>query len=351
MQNWKKILKVICFWLIFIYFFINISYVLRRDSDIKDRFAGFYSLSEDSLDMIIIGSSPVHPSWGASLAYGEYGFTSYPISTNVQQPRMTEFLVSEVLKTQSPEVLVIETRMFMHEQAEYDEHGGVESHIRNVVDNVKYSLDRINFINAMVTEDREAYWFDIMKYHSNWKLIGVDALGYWNNERKSKYKGFLFMPEVKRVELLVDNTKINEREPIPKEQEAVLLNIMKYVNDNNQKVLFVLNPYQISEEECRMANYMEMIIEEAGYEFVNFNRMNEELDLDYNTDFYDTGHMNVLGAEKYTRSLAEILEQDYQLPDHRGDAEYGEWNEAYEIWLEQADTTKQEIYLKIQDEG
>lgn len=339
----KNMIKSGIFLIAFIWLFMNISYVLRQDSDMKDRFAGFYSLKRNSMDMVMIGSSPVHPYYSASLAYGEYGFVSYPIATNVQEPCWTEFLMKEVLETQTPSVIVIETRMFMRSQILFDANEQKEAFVRNVTDNTKYSMNRICAINSLVNENKEVYWFDIIKYHSNWKHTGLNSLKYWGNKNKSIYNGFLFVPTVENLELTVNNKEVSDEQAIPAEQEEILYKIIDYAKEKNQKLAFILAPYVISEEECKMANYMERIVREAGCEYINFNKLNEEMNIDYRTDFYNGGHMNVFGAEKYTTYLGKLLQEKYNLPDHRGDEKYASWDTDYKVWREQAEVTKQEI--------
>ena len=49
------------------------------------------------------------------------------------------------------------------------------AYTRGVTDNMKYSWNRIKTINALVDPDgpepRYTYYFDIFKYHSNWKTM------------------------------------------------------------------------------------------------------------------------------------------------------------------------------------
>ncbi|MFW5676193.1 MAG: hypothetical protein ACOCNL_07930, partial [Acetivibrio ethanolgignens] len=139
------------------------------------------------------------------------------------------------------------------------------------------------------------------------------------------------------------NKEVSDEQAIPAEQEEILYKIIDYAKEKNQKLAFILAPYVISEEECKMANYMERIVREAGCEYINFNKLNEEMNIDYRTDFYNGGHMNVFGAEKYTTYLGKLLQEKYNLPDHRGDEKYASWDTDYKVWREQAEVTKQEI--------
>lgn len=48
-------------------------------SDVKVRTDGFYLEDDNSLDVVFIGSSELYNDFSPSLAYGEYGFTSYTL--------------------------------------------------------------------------------------------------------------------------------------------------------------------------------------------------------------------------------------------------------------------------------
>lgn len=59
-ENRVKIaLQVVCFVVIFLVLLTLVSYMVRTNGDVKDRFAGFYAEKKDSLDIVMIGSSPV----------------------------------------------------------------------------------------------------------------------------------------------------------------------------------------------------------------------------------------------------------------------------------------------------
>ena len=64
------------------------------------------------------------------------------------------------------------------------------------------------------------------------------------------------------------------------------------------------------------------------------------MNLDYQKDFYNTYHMNVYGAEKYTRFVANYLLENYQLNDHRNDDNKDIWQQMYEDFVEEDATTK-----------
>ena len=166
----KQALKAIIFVCLFLFMLRSVTYMIRTNGAIKDIFVGFYAEPEDTIDVVMIGSSPVYPFYAAPQMWGEHGFTAYPLSSNVQQPQAGVYLVEEALKTQNPELFVFELRMYTYTKGEMSYY---TAYTRGVTDNLKYSWNRFKLINALIEEpaERYTYYFDIFKYHSNWKTM------------------------------------------------------------------------------------------------------------------------------------------------------------------------------------
>ncbi len=333
----KYLLRIIVFILIVGWMLVHLTYILRTNGDVKDRYVGFYAEKRDTVDVAVIGSSPVPMCIITPKIYGDMGVTMYPISSNMQRPVATKYLVEEILKTQSPELFIFEMRMW---GARDEDLLGNMAHTREVTDNMKYSVNRIKTINAMVSDpdERYTYYFDIFKYHSNWKTLFL-----WSQFRTLFYeypedlKGYLAETEVGPGELPA--AVADEKMAIPEEQEAYLLDLLDYLDEKNINALFVITPYSVKEEEQKKYNYMADIVESRGYTFLDMNSQLDEIGIDFDTDIRDFGtHLNVLGAQKVTDWLEEYLRQNYiatgkvLTTDHRGDNRYASWDKAYEKW-------------------
>lgn len=195
------------------------------------------------------------------------------------------------------------------------------------------------------------YYFDIMKYHSNWKnCLNAEFLKQGDYEEKSNLKGFLFEPSINEIEKN-DFKSVKDEKPIPTEQEKILRELLSEIKEKNLNALFVVAPFEMNENNHKMSNYMGRIIEEAGYEYLDFNNMYDELGIDFCMDFYNAGHMNIFGAEKYTKWLGHYISENYDLPDHRGDDSYSDWDESYKVWSKQAEETKEAIYKLLEKQG
>ena len=111
-MNRKEACKAISFILIFLLLLVGVSYVVRTNGNVKNRFAGFYAEEKSSIDVLMCGGSTVATSFSPGCMWGEYGFTSYPISSNTQRPKAIRYLLEEAYKYQNPELVLIELRMF-----------------------------------------------------------------------------------------------------------------------------------------------------------------------------------------------------------------------------------------------
>lgn len=348
-RDYKKLLQAAVFVLLFLVILLPVSYMVRTNGDVKDRFAGFYAEKKDSLDVVIIGSSPVFPYYAAPKLWGETGIAMYPLSTNVQRPAAMRYLAQEAAKSQSPALYIFEMRMFTMEEAGLMEN---MAYTRGVTDNLRYSPQRIRTIRGLVPEDdaegRLSYYFDIMKYHTNWKMLALPS--EWANmfyHHSHPLKGYTFRDEVGPQPQPVCGGAKGVL-AMPKEQEAYLRELLAYLQENRQEALFIVSPYGESLEEQQMFNYMADIVEESGYAFLNMNDYYDEIGIVFEEDFADYGsHTNAVGAEKCTDFLKNYLTARYALPDHRGDVSYDSWDKAYELWKTRQDEAARTIRERI----
>lgn len=94
----KQALKAVVFLAVFLWLLVTVTYIIRTNGDVKDRFTGFYAEKENTIDAILVGSSPVYPYYSAPALYGKSGIAAYPLSTNNQRPKAIKYLLKEAQK-------------------------------------------------------------------------------------------------------------------------------------------------------------------------------------------------------------------------------------------------------------
>ena len=354
-MKWDKVrifIQITAFIAIFICSFIAISYMVRTNGDVKDRFSGFYAEKDDTLDIVMIGSSPVFPYYAAPKLWGETGIAMYPLSSNVQRPVAMKYLVQEAEKSQSPGLYIFEMRMFTMEDVGLSEN---MAYTRGVTDNMRYSCLRYKTIQAMVPEDHEegriSFYLDIMKYHTNWKMLIMPS--EWANmtyHKTNPLKGYTFKDEVGPLPM-PDCGGAQGMVRMPAEQETYLKELLDFLRAEGKDALFLVSPYGETLEEQQMYNYMEEIVSSYGYPFLNLNNHYEEIGIAFEEDFADYGsHTNAVGADKCTDFLREYLQEHYVFKDKRGDAVYASWDESYLLWQQENESARKKIRERIANE-
>ena len=328
-----------------LYMLIQLTFVMRHDGDTKERFAGFYAEPKNSIDVLVIGSSAVHPYYSAPLIWEEFNVTSYPLASSSQSPQAIQFLIEEGKKHQNPQVVVIDVRLF---QYPYEDRLSHEVNLHEVIDGLTYSYNRFDMINHMIPDKAKhlEYYFDIIKYHSNWKTgFNKNSFQYVNFNRKSDLKGFIPVATHEYFDVPdFDNSKVS---PIPAASEVVLRSLLEYCQTQDTPIQFILSPSIITQQDIEKHSYIGSIIQEAGFPFLDCNLKYNEIGIDFSRDLYDNNHLNVEGAEKYSKFIGEYLKDTYSLNRIHDTKVTEDWDTAYLAWLDSFSSKKIELENNI----
>lgn len=351
-----NVVKAVVFSLIFLILFCTVSYILRPYSGSASRknLCGFYAEENNSLEVVFLGASSVFSFWEPMEFWEKYGVTSYDFATGTMPPQMMKYCIDEIRKTQSPELIVIDLRTYtLAEKGYYLEHSIAnmdhEVPLRNIVDNLKYSRNRMKMIQECVPDnyDKLPYYIDLIKYHTEWsRIFDQQSLSYGTNSSHDYLKGFKMVDDVKEVKFR-DFSGVDERSPLSERLELILRELLDYCKKEDQQVLFLVNAYCQTKKEKKTYNYIADVVGEYGYSFLNANDYYQEIGLDFSTDYYDKSHTNIFGADKYTKFVGEYLIDHYELENHKTEKEYEQWNRDYVLWTEQTTELKKDIQEKI----
>lgn len=349
LKKYMWIVNTILFLIVFSIIFVRVSYVFRPLSENRENIVGYYAEDKDTLDVIFIGGSSTFVFWAPYEAWNDYGMVSYDLAANSMSPALLKGFVEEALKTQTPELLVIDLRALDVR----DVHEGfyTESYIRNLTDALKYSSTRSSAIRYALEYEQPEYtrdiaeYFDLCMYHSNWQSLDEDNFRYAGNNVKHDFRGFGIVDVgYHKYFDRNDYSYVTEELPLSEDTEQILRELLDYCRDKELNVLFTLNPfYQDSEETKARYNYVERIVEEYGYDFIDANDYYDEMEIDFSHDFYNRDHVNIYGALKFTKFLGSYIVGHYEIPDRRGDYRYDAWNNGYEYWCEAVNEQKSVI--------
>lgn len=162
-----------------------------------------------------------------------------------------------------------------------------------------------------------SYYIDIVKYHANVRNLSLpEAWEYIDNRAECKNKGWVWIDAWEDIEEPAD-FRTDARGNLGERQTKVLTELLEFCKVQDVEVMFVLSPIAIITKESEAKyNTIGDIVSAYGYNFINTNDYYEEIGLDFSKDFYNTRHVNLFGAEKYTAFLEKYIKENYDLPDH-----------------------------------
>ena len=342
-----KILSVIVFLVlcVAVFFYANTAIGFKGTLQNKGTYQAFDDLQEDTVDVVLLGSSAASRYFIPSKAYNDEGVSAFVIGAASTPVIFMDNIMTYVQKTQKPKVFIIELRNVLKGYAAVN-----EVNVRTTVDNMKfYKSDRIEMINeALEVMEKHAekgsyddepldYYLPVIKYHTRLTSTGDEAI--------TTDELLLNLPYIKTQGYPcagVTVTQAAQKTPtfattsceLDSDIQEILDDLIDYCDSIDAQVLFTFSPYVQETEDSEMANAVTDYVQSRGYTCLNFcsDEMAEELGIDWSTDMYNNHHFNYLGAEKYTSYLTKYLKEHYDLEDHRGDDTYSAWEEGYEIY-------------------
>ena len=191
------------------------------------------------------------------------------------------------------------------------------------IDGMRWSTSKINNIKASMTEDENfiEYVFPILRYHSRWSDLSSEDFKYLFKRDKVSFNGYYLRVDVKPAE------NVPEGKPLADYQfgdnaYTYLDKLTKLCKDNDVELVLVkaptLYPYWYPEWDEQISDYAA----KNNLTYINFLEHQDEMELDWSQDTYDGGlHLNLAGAEKMSQYFGQILSDQLQVPNRRGEKE------------------------------
>ena len=301
----QRITKVIAFWgsLCILVYGITIA-LLPKIPD-------FYQ--EDEWDVLFFGTSASYCSFDPAV-FDEYGLKTYNRGRQQQPINYTYYYIKEALETSKVDVVVLETFALTYWEG-YEVF--TDEVVRdNSLNDMRYSKVKWEAIMDCVPKEKQmSYLFPLDKYHSNWeKLDYRSPLALWENIQRRYYKGesergFFPWSAVQECNYL-SNTELESsvRKDIYEFNLKYLELIYEECKAQGVKLVLTRAPLPCDNYIIEEMNTVQDWADEHEAPFINYMKMTDEIGLDWKQDSLDGGnHLNVYGAEKVSRHLAEYL--------------------------------------------
>lgn len=319
----KSTVRITCFILILgvVLGYVNKVFKVKYPEGIYD-VTKFYELDNNTVDVLILGSSHAFININTGTLWDEYGIASYILGGSSQPMWNTYYYLKEALKTQTPELIVLEGYKVTFDSEYGDDVRIVENNF-----GLRWSKDKIDSIKVSAPEDRWTEFFlEYVRYHTRYtELSDADFLKNQHNRLYDDWKGFLCYMDTRPQES-TDVHGITGRIPLQEKTEKYYRATIELAQMNNIPIIVVVSPYaNITAVHQEQFNTAGDIAAEYGIPFVNCNLLCDKIGIDYSTDAYNYSHLNYRGSQKFASFLGSHLKENYDISDRRGDPAYESW--------------------------
>lgn len=305
MKLLKGFIKTIIFILIFIFIFSYLSNLFCRKAlegtwNQTQKISGFYNEPENEFDVMFFGSSNTYCSFNPLVLYEHTGLKSYVFASQQQPAWATYTYIKEALKTQKPQLLVVDVLMFSKNEEFYDD--GV---IYSYMDDIPLSKNKIELAAVSAPKgERLGLLVNFIKYHSRWSSLVREDWEFNRKETRDFLKGYTLLEDT-FTEGVPPVRNVTECLPLSEKELSCFYKIIELAKEDNIPLFFVKTPSNADKNDQMLFNSIEKLAKENNIEFVNYNNLYDEIGLDMEKDFYDKSHLNRRGAEVFTKYFAE----------------------------------------------
>lgn len=314
-QKIKILFKPVGFLIIltFILFQLNRILSFKYDDGIC-QMEQFYKQEENSIDVLVLGSSHAFVNINPQILYEQEGIEAYNLCASMQPMWHTYYYLKEALEYQNPKLIVMDVFRLVENADESKETALIKSTY-----GMKPSRNKWESIRAGLSQERQLdayiYFMEFPAYHGRYgELTREDFV--FDQEKMKDYKGFYAVSKVTPVKR-PETQLITECAPIQEKTWDYFCRILELAKEQDIPVLLVNVPYIQSEADKKIFNTLEKQLQnyDASYQitYLDFNQKYDELGINFNTDYADYDHLNESGVKKLNRYLSEFIKDHYGL--------------------------------------
>ena len=306
-----------------------------HDTLIEGHLTGEYYAETSAHDVLFVGDCEVFEHFSPVTLYNEYGITSYIRGGAQQLVWHSYYLLEDALKTETPKVVVYNVLALKYGEPQS------EAYNRLALDGMRWGTAKIGAIRASMTEDEDfmSYVFPLLRYHDRFDKLTAEDRRYWFSDGDPvSLKGYVMHTGVKPA----TETPTETYDPkLPESSMAWLERMAALCEERGIALALIKSPSIYPQWHAEWDEEIAAFAKTHGLRYDNMIAENEAIGIDMQTDTYDQGqHLNADGAEKLSRWYGAVLQTEYRLTDHRGDAAL---DAEYKALTERCEAEKQRL--------
>ena len=292
-------------------------------------------------DAIFLGDCEVYESIAPPILWNDFGIRSFVRGSPGQSIWQSYCLLCEVFEYEKPGLVVLSVYALRYGEPQKEEYN------RLTLDTMRssYIKDRAIKLSLTKKESYMSYYIPVLRYHSRWSELTPDDIKYMFNTPKVSHNGYIMQKGIMGVSMKEDEQRLEAYRQIysPKFPELCFEYVDKMQNlcrENGAELVLIKSPvnspryWWYDEWESEVCEYAK----NRGIPYYNFIG-DKGIGLDWQSDTYDGGvHLNLYGAEKFTKYLGGILSADFCVASHKDNEAITKlWNEKFDVYIKERD--------------
>ena len=302
------------------------------------RIINFHKEPENSIDVLLLGSSATYSDFSSAYAYEKFGYTSFPYAIGGSTCTMWKPALQDALKTQKPKLVVVDVFGGGYTRDMVDSRSNQLSIVFSHTAFSPELLGSASEASALTDQSSTAgFIFPFIKYHNNVPACIPDLPDRLRLEfaGPSPLKGVYTNTRMRYLRQVDPSSFTDESIPLDEKSEKIIRDFIEYCKSEDVEVLFVKYPSVLTDfdkDELAVnlrSNRILEIAREQGCRTVNLQKHFYDIGLDERADFYNHGHTNTRGQKKVTEYFGSYLQNEVGIgPSELSDSVRAEWDKA-----------------------
>jgi len=278
-----------------------------KRNDYGATWSAYLAEPQDSADVLFVGTSLVYCDVDPTVIEVSSGISALDVSGPVLSIPQTYWYIREALRTQSPQVLMLEvTAMYAQPKNDYTQ---------LCVGYMPFGYNKFACIfDATPASLRLKLLFPLLCYHNRWSsLTAEDWAETIVPQQTNDVKGYTRLTDV----WTPDTNEKTIRKPYTESYDynlQYLARIYNYCIDHGVKVAFYYSPrWDVYPIDAMAVLWADIAKSCPGALCIDFNDDANAVGLDWTTDLYDHQHLNAQGAQKFSAYLGTWLTENFDL--------------------------------------
>ena len=265
---------------------------------------------EESLDVLMVGSSIVYCDVIPAAVWEESGIKSYVMAGPEQTIPISCAYVREACRSQKPQAILLEmSGMFFREYQDYTKAN---------LSTMPFSWNRFYAaFTAAEPAERLGICFPLYNYHYRWTEAKGEELAEHRDVQPDLLAGYTCLNTVSPQKLQENNERVLDTETYAENLKAVL-RLRDFCDRRGIRLIPYFAPCAARNPDA-LRKTLRDDLEAAGLPLCDLSIPTEDMHISMETDWQDWLHFNVFGAEKFSVWLGGYLRDELDIRTEQPD--------------------------------